>query len=93
MNRYVSRKSVKYFIPPVIAGLFLFVLWWLKFHENVDPRAWAEVISAGQLMELVEKGLHPGPRIIHQSWTTQDLPLHVEKKTLAWRKYHSYDWV
>jgi mannosyltransferase OCH1-like enzyme len=45
-------------------------------------------------MELVEKGLHPnGPRIIHQSWTTHDLPLHFEKKTLAWRKYHSYDWV
>jgi hypothetical protein len=58
-----------------------------------DPTKWAKIITADKLMQMVDNGEHPGPRILHQSWKTHELPAHFEKWSQAWRKYHGDDWL
>jgi hypothetical protein len=53
----------------------------------------ALVISAKELMELVESGEHPAPRILHQSWKDGPLPEHFERWSMAWRNQLGKTWL
>ena len=53
----------------------------------------ARVISAKQLMELVDSGEHPGPRILHQSWKDGQLPEYFERWSMAWQRQLDETWV
>jgi hypothetical protein len=63
-------------------------------HEtSSNEKKGARVISANQLMELVDSGEHPGPRIMHQSWKDDHLPEHFTRWSLAWQKQLDETWL
>jgi hypothetical protein len=53
----------------------------------------ARVISAEKLMELVDSGEHPGPRILHQSWKHDQLPEHFGRWSMAWQRQLDETWL
>ena len=58
-----------------------------------DPRKWAREVSPAELMEMVESGEHPGPRILHQSWKPGPLPPHFERWSAKWKKQLDETWL
>lgn len=53
----------------------------------------ARIITASKLMEMVDNGEHPGPRIMHQSWKDGPLPDHFERWSKDWRQKLDSTWV
>lgn len=53
----------------------------------------AREISANQLMELLERGENPGPRILHQSWKNEPLPDYFEEWSMSWKRSLNDTWV
>lgn len=58
-----------------------------------DPRKWAREISATKLMEMLENGEQPGPRILHQSWKEEPLLPHFERWSNKWRRQLDETWL
>ncbi|KAG8806365.1 hypothetical protein FRC17_005059, partial [Serendipita sp. 399] len=63
------------------------------YRPSEDSTKWARIMSATQLMEMVEDGKSPGPRILHQSWKNEELPDHFKRWSKAWRQYLDDTWV
>lgn len=63
-----------------------------KSHKSPNGGS-ARIISATKLMEMVENGEHPGPRILHQSWKDGPLPDHFDKWSRQWRQTLDDTWV
>lgn len=58
-----------------------------------DPRKWAREISATELMEMVDSGEHPGPRILHQSWKEGPLLPNFERWSNKWKRQLDETWL
>ena len=57
-----------------------------------DKSSWARVTSPEELMGMLERGVTPSPKIIHQSWKDRQLPQNFEKWGQEWQKLHDADW-
>ncbi|PVF95752.1 hypothetical protein CPB86DRAFT_875488 [Serendipita vermifera] len=93
MVPFISRKPARCLLVPSVCLFLLLLFWWSFSSKRANSLMWARVISATQLMDMVEKGQTPYPRIIHQSWTTQNVPLHFEDKRVMWRQFHDGNWI
>ena len=61
--------------------------------NNEDQSDWAKTMRPSELMDLVDLGLPPPKRLIHQSWKTRDnLPDHFQKWSNDWRRVHGTNW-
>lgn len=63
------------------------------YHHEQEPTKWAKVITPDQLMDMLENGQNPGPRILHQSWKNAPLPEHFERWSKKWKKMLDDTWV
>lgn len=58
-----------------------------------DKSDWAKMMRPSELMDLIDLGLAPPKRLIHQSWKTRDnLPDHFQKWSDDWRRIHGSNW-
>jgi hypothetical protein len=61
--------------------------------HNSHDDTWPKIVTADQLMEMLENGQLPGPRILHQSWKNEPLPIHFERWSTNWRRLLDDTWM
>jgi hypothetical protein len=54
---------------------------------------WPKVVTADQLMDMLENGQLPGPRILHQSWKNEPLPSHFVRWSTNWKRLLDDTWL
>lgn len=58
-----------------------------------DQTKWAKVLSADQLMDMLDNGEIHHARILHQSWKNEPLPPHFKRWSANWKHYHDQNWM